>query len=217
MSSLLQSRGSSGSQESGESAAGGLASASVQALQRLVEPEQVANANAVVDSLSELLKKATNDPMTGLYQVQQHIREKGLREQVLLKDKLLAQLTRMRHSTATASATSAAAPSAAAGAPVPVLKEAAAAMTRVATKVDVLRQRLAIVSGIQEEVMSPRKSKRLSFGRRRTGSGSAAESLPIGIGQLLDNDLLTGDLDIDSYALETAKLAKAYEKMTHEQ
>jgi len=42
------------------------------------------------------------------------------------------------------------------------------------------------------------------------------ETMPVGIGQLLDQTLMSGEMDVDQYAMQMSRLAETYSEMSHD-
>ncbi|CAK9104034.1 Calmodulin [Durusdinium trenchii] len=190
--------------------------------------EEAAAGAAVAEGVSEVAKQVANDPMVGLFRVHHHVRRRAVPEQVAVKDALLGRLTELRHAVSLAHPTKFASTPTAANAGVQTRPRSVAKdVERLTDRVDVLRQRLEIVSGIQHKVSDGGSgakrsdSKSASFIRRhlqrskqqQDDEEDASDHLPVGIGQLLDNNLMNGDVDIDEYAMEIVKLANSFSEM----
>ncbi|GBG34058.1 Disease resistance-like protein CSA1 [Hondaea fermentalgiana] len=165
--------------------------------------------------VSEHVKRLASDPLTALVQVQRHVREKGLVDQLTVRDVLLQSLTSLREGAAGTSGTETGPRR---------VQYAANRVGELSNRIRVLQERLEIVSGIHRDVQTPPGRKRTgSSGRLRrvlqsaTGRGqtspSSPDTLPLGVGQGLDNELISGEVDVDEYALQISRLARTFAEL----
>eukprot|EP00516_Mucochytrium_quahogii_P000737 CAMPEP_0203760360 /NCGR_PEP_ID=MMETSP0098-20131031/13672_1 /ASSEMBLY_ACC=CAM_ASM_000208 /TAXON_ID=96639 /ORGANISM=" , Strain NY0313808BC1" /LENGTH=171 /DNA_ID=CAMNT_0050653885 /DNA_START=57 /DNA_END=569 /DNA_ORIENTATION=+ len=162
-------------------------------------------------NFSDHLKKVGNDPIIGLCSVQRHIREKGIRDQVVIKNALLQRMFEMRQVASTARSNRFRQEKGQTeeeqelglqgqGQGSVDLNKVTGVLDALADRVEALRQTIEIVSGIQEAVQTPGKKGRKHIARDR--GGSDVETMPVGIGQLLDQTLMSGEMDVDQYAMQ---------------
>lgn len=166
-------------------------------------------------NVSEHLKQVSTAPLLALHEVQTHIRERGLLRQVVVRDELLQTLTNLREGAASASRSCGEMGQNGSK----CVKAAADRVEKLSGRIAVLQERLEIVSDIHRDVQKPKAApSRLRRAWQRSGLGrreetSEADSLPIGVGQGLDNELIHGEVDIDEYAMQISKLARTFAEL----
>jgi len=174
------------------------------------------------EAATDFVKRLANDPLQGLHEVQTHIRGKAIRDAVERKEALLRILTSTRETLARGKALDVS------GSGEARMAKAAARLRGLSETVDSLRERLEIVSSIQDDVKktsesfsSRGSSKRSSFGRWRKDFGRDDDiddehdsSLPVGVGQHLDNTLMNDEVDVDQYVEELDNLVNVYSQLS---
>jgi len=142
--------------------------------------------------MSEQLKLTLLDPMVTMREVLLHIRVRGMKQNLQIKRDLMNQLSHMRASSAQQSHSRFKDPSVHTDIDFKLAGHRLDALTR---HIDAMREKLEILRSISRDSILPR------------------ESLPIGIGQTLDNDLMSGDMSVDEYVMQISKLHKSYNEI----
>jgi len=168
----------------------------------------------LAENVSENLKLVTNEPVSGLYFVHKHVREKALRDMIRTKTKLLKHLSKLRQNLANVNADIGSTDIEES------LRKGTAKTSEVASRIDALQERLETMINIEFEVQqlnsispsgkgsdkSPSRSEKKSS-KDRERDAKTPVTLPIGVGKRLDDMLMKGDLNIDDYVLKMSKLA----------